>query len=64
VLKWFLVTVVALLFFSGLQPLLRKLGWGRLPGDVQLRVGRRNLWFPLGSTLLLSALVALLARWL
>jgi len=64
VLKWFLVTVVALLLFSGLQPLLRKLGWGRLPGDVQLRVGRRNLWFPLGSTLLLSALVALLARWL
>lgn len=63
-LKWFLVTVVALLLFSGLQPLLRKLGWGRLPGDVQLRVGRRNLWFPLGSTLLLSALVALLARWL
>jgi len=63
-LKWFLVTVLALLLFSGLQPLLRRLGWGRLPGDLHLRVGRRNLWLPLGSTLLLSLLVALISRWL
>ncbi|NCW51276.1 MAG: DUF2905 domain-containing protein, partial [Betaproteobacteria bacterium] len=28
-LKWLLVTVLALLLFSGLQPLLRRLGWGR-----------------------------------
>jgi len=64
VLKWFLVTVLALLLFSGLQPLLRKLGWGRLPGDLQVRVGRRNLWLPLGSTLLVSGRVALISRWL
>ncbi|NCX73571.1 MAG: DUF2905 domain-containing protein, partial [Betaproteobacteria bacterium] len=53
-LKWLLVTVLALLLFSGLQPLLRRLGWGRLPGDVELKIGKRSLWLPLGSTLLLS----------
>ncbi|MBU6382552.1 MAG: DUF2905 domain-containing protein [Betaproteobacteria bacterium] len=61
-LKWLLVTVLALLLFSGLQPLLRRLGWGRLPGDVELKIGKRSLWLPLGSTLLLSFLVGLIAR--
>lgn len=61
-LKWLLVTVLALLLFSGLQPLLRRLGWGRLPGDVELKLGKRSFWLPLGSTLLLSLLVGLIAR--
>jgi hypothetical protein len=64
VLRWLLVTVLALLLFSGLQPLLRRLGWGRLPGDLELKLGKRNLYLPLGSTLLLSLLVGLIARWL
>ncbi|HAB47988.1 MAG: DUF2905 family protein [Betaproteobacteria bacterium] len=63
-LRWLLVTVLALLLFSGLQPLLRRLGWGRLPGDLELKLGKRSLWLPLGSTLLLSLLVGLIARWL
>ncbi|NCW18334.1 MAG: DUF2905 domain-containing protein [Betaproteobacteria bacterium] len=50
------------MLFSGLQPLLRRLGWGRLPGDVELKIGKRSLWLPLGSTLLLSFLVGLIAR--
>ncbi|MBM3370846.1 MAG: hypothetical protein RLY65_794 [Pseudomonadota bacterium] len=63
-LRWLLVTVLALILFSGLQPLLRRLGWGRLPGDFELKFGKRSLWLPLGSTLLLSLLVGLIARWL
>ena len=63
-LKWLLVTVLALILFSGLQPLLRRFGCGRLPGDLELKLGKRSLWLPLGSTVLLSLLVGLIARWL
>jgi len=30
-IRWFLVTLLALVIFSGLQPWLQKLGFGRLP---------------------------------
>ena len=63
-LKWLLVTVLALILFSGLQPLLRRFGWGRLPGDLELKLGKRSVWLPLGSTVLLTLLVGLIARWL
>lgn len=61
-MKWLLVVVLALALFSGLQPLLRRLGLGRLPGDFEFRAFGRDWSIPLTSTILLSMLAALLAR--
>lgn len=61
-LRWLLVTALALFLFSGLMPWLRRIGFGRLPGDMNFRVLGRDFAVPLASTLLLSALAALLAR--
>lgn len=61
-LKWLLVTVLALVVFSGLMPLLRRLGLGRLPGDLHLRVRGREWSLPIGSTIVLSLIAAGLAR--
>lgn len=61
-LKWLLVVVLALVLFSGLMPLLRRFGIGRLPGDFEFRAFGRSWSIPLTSTLLLSLLVALIAR--
>ncbi len=61
-LKWLLVVTLALALFSGLMPLLRRLGLGRLPGDFAFRAFGRDWSIPLASTILLSALVALLAK--
>lgn len=61
-LKWLLVTVLALVVFSGLMPLLRRLGLGRLPGDLNLRVRGREWSLPIGSTIVLSLIAAALAR--
>ena len=61
-LRWLIVVVLVLLLFSGLTPWLRKLGFGRLPGDFQFRLFRRDWHVPLASTLLLSLLAALIAR--
>lgn len=63
-LRWFIVVFLALVLISGLSPLLRKLGFGRLPGDFRFRWLGRDWDVPLASTLLLSFCVSLLAKWL
>lgn len=63
-IRWLIVTFLALVLFSGLQPWLQKLGFGRLPGDLNFRFFGRNWSIPVTSTLLLSMLAAAVARWL
>jgi hypothetical protein len=46
------------------MPLLRRIGIGRLPGDFNFRLFGRNWSIPLTSTILLSILAALIARWI
>ena len=58
-LKWFLAIVIALLLFGGLTPWLRRMGLGRLPGDIRFERGGRRYEFPIGSTVLLSLLATL-----
>jgi hypothetical protein len=62
VTKWLVAVVVALVLFSGLQPLLRRLGIGRLPGDLNFRLFGRDWSIPIASTIVLSLAVALIAR--
>ena len=63
-IRWFLVTLLALVIFSGLQPWLQKLGFGRLPGDLHFRLFGRNWQIPITSTLILSMIAAGIAKWL
>ena len=63
-IRWFFVTLLALIIFSGLQPWLQKLGFGRLPGDLNFRLFGRPWCLPITSTLILSMLAAGLAKWL
>ncbi|MBN9331506.1 MAG: hypothetical protein ABT03_01860 [Comamonas sp. SCN 67-35] len=63
-LRWLIVVFVALVCISGLMPLLRRLGLGRLPGDFEFRLFGRQWSIPLASTVLLSVLLSLLVKWL
>ena len=63
-IRWFLVTLLALVIFSGLQPWLQKLGFGQLPGDLRFRLFGRDWQIPIASTLILSMVAAGVARWL
>ena len=63
-LRWLIVTFIALIILSGLQPWLQKLGFGKLPGDFRFRLLGREWFIPLTSTLLLSMIAAGIARWL
>jgi len=60
----FVVTLfLALVVLTALQPWLQKLGIGRLPGDLRFRIGGREYLLPFASTLLLTALMFVIA-WL
>lgn len=53
-MRWFLVILLALLVFNGLQPWLQRIGLGRLPGDFRFRFAGREWFVPLTSTVVLS----------
>jgi len=61
-IRWLLVTVLALVLMSGLTQWLRRFGFGRLQGDFAFRAFGREWQVPLASTLVLSMLAALVAR--
>ena len=63
-IRWVLVVLLALILIDGLSPWLKKLGVGRLPGDLEFRFMGRLWRLPLASTLLLSVVCALIAKFL
>jgi hypothetical protein len=60
--RWLLVVFLALILFNGLMPWLRKIGFGRLPGDLQFRFFGRDWYLPITTTLVLSLLAAGVSR--
>ncbi|MCZ2291156.1 MAG: DUF2905 family protein [Burkholderiales bacterium] len=55
-MRWLLVFLLAFLLFNGLHGLLRRIGLGRLPGDLRFRLRGRDWYLPLASSLVLSLL--------
>ena len=62
-LRWLIVIFLALVFINGLSPLLQRLGLGRLPGYFKFKLFGRDWFIPLASTVLLSFVVSLIAKW-
>jgi len=63
-IRWLIVVVLALLLMNGLTAWLRRFGFGRLPGDFEFRAFGRDWALPIGSTVALSFIAALVARWI
>lgn len=63
-MKWWLTTLVALVLFAKIIPGLSRYGFGRLPGDFNLRFRGRVWSFPVTSSLLLASLLGCAVRWL
>ena len=57
-MRWLLVFLIAFLLFNGLQGWLRRIGLGKLPGDLRFRLAGREWYLPLASSLVLSLLAA------
>ena len=63
-LKWLLVLAVGVVVISLAAPWLARRGLGRLPGDVTVRWRGRPVYLPITSTLLLSLVLTLIARFI
>ena len=59
-MRWLIVFLLAFLVFNGLAAWLRRIGLGKLPGDFSFRLGGRDWYVPLASSLVLSLLAMLI----
>ncbi|MFZ2389348.1 MAG: DUF2905 domain-containing protein [Polaromonas sp.] len=62
-IRWFIVIFLALVFISWFSPLLQKLGFGKLPGDLRFRLFGREWFIPLTTTIVLSLMASLISHW-
>lgn len=63
-IRWIIVVFLALMLISWFSPVLQKLGFGKLPGDIRFKLFGREVFVPLTSTILLSMLAAAIAKFL
>ena len=63
-IRWVIVIFLALLLISWFSPLLQKLGFGKLPGDLRFKLFGREFFIPLTTTLLLSLLAGAIAKFI
>ena len=61
-MRWLATLFIALVVLTALQPWLRRLGIGRLPGDLSFRIRGREYSFPFASTVVLTVLMFLVGR--
>jgi hypothetical protein len=61
-IRWFIVIFLALIFISFLTPLLQKLGFGKLPGDLRFKLFGREWFIPLATTILLSLIASIISH--
>lgn len=61
-IRWMIVIFLALLLISWFSPLLTRLGFGRLPGDLRFRLVGREWFLPFTTTILLSLVASLISK--
>lgn len=61
-MRWVICIFVLLVVVLSSVPTLRRWGLGRLPGDINFKFWGKQIEIPLMSTILLTAIVAIVAR--
>ena len=61
-IRWFIVIFLALMLISWFSPLLQKLGFGKLPGDLCFRLFGRDWFIPVTTTIFLSFVASLISQ--
>ena len=61
-IRWMIVIFLAVMLISWFSPLLHKLGFGKLPGDLRFRAFGREWFVPLTTTILLSFVASLVSK--
>lgn len=60
--RWLIVIFVALLVINSFTPWFKRIGFGRLPGDLRFTLFGREFSLPFTTTIILSLVAAGIAR--
>lgn len=63
-IRWFIVIFLALVCISWFSPLLQRLGFGKLPGDLRFKLFGREWYVPVTTTILLSFVASAIAKFI
>ncbi len=63
-MRWLIVFLLAFLIFNGLSHWLKKIGLGKLPGDFSFRIGQRDWYVPLASSVVLSIIALIVGSFI
>ena len=63
-IRWIIVIFLALVLISWFSPLLQRLGFGKLPGDFRFKLFGRDMFLPITTTILLSMVASVIAKFL
>ncbi len=61
-IRWLIVIFFALLLISAFTPWFKKLGFGKLPGDLRFTLFGREFFLPLTTTIILSLVASGIAK--
>jgi hypothetical protein len=61
-IRWMLVIFLVLMLISWFTPVLHKLGFGKLPGDLRFTLFGRQWFVPLTTTIVFSLLASLISK--
>jgi hypothetical protein len=60
--RWLIVVFVALMLINAFTPFFKKLGFGRLPGDLRFTLFGREFNLPLTTTIILTIVASLVSK--
>jgi hypothetical protein len=60
--RWLIAVFVILMLVNAATPWFRKIGIGRLPGDLRFTIFGREFFLPLTTTIILSLVASLVSK--
>jgi hypothetical protein len=60
--RWLIAVLLILMLVNAATPWFRKLGFGRLPGDLRFTLFGREFFLPLTTTIILSMVASLVSK--
>jgi hypothetical protein len=61
-IRWLIVVFLALMLINWFSPLMQRLGFGKLPGDLRFRMFGREWFIPLATTIILSLIAGVISK--
>jgi len=62
--RWLIVIFIGLMLINWFTPFFKKIGFGRLPGDLRFTIFGREFFLPLTTTIILSMVASVVSKFI